>query len=240
MGAGPAAQQRAVSRTLAELLDRWQGGALSFFAAFCGYCRAMGTGEFPPQDCIAEQLYRFGKGLAGMNPLRLRDLLCMDLLACRRGGRLPAFLRREDPDFGRVAPLLRAGRAQRALDGIEDPRAQFSRGLLRFCILYSGVGCCGGGRTLLFADHRRADPVSGQYPLLPLPLENFSFAVRVRRTNPPSGRSSDFAAASHAAGRRAVILHRVFVFPSLSLQRGDFLLPRRLFFWESIPFLLFC
>lgn len=160
-------------RTLAELLDRWQGGALSFFAAFCGYCRAMGTGEFPPQDCIAEQLYRFGKGLAGMNPLRLRDLLCMDLLACRRGGRLPAFLRREDPDFGRVAPLLRAGRAQRALDGIEDPRTQFSRGLLRFCILYSGVGCCGGGRTLLFADHRRADPVSGQYPLLPLPLEEF-------------------------------------------------------------------
>lgn len=160
-------------RALAELLDRWQGGALAFFAAFCGYCRAMGTGAYPPQDLLAQQLFRFGSALAGMSPARLRDLLCTDLLAGRRGGRMPDFLRREDPDFGRIAPLLRSGRAQRAVDGLADPKGQFSRGQLRFCLLYTGVGCCGGGRTLLFADHRRADPVSGQYPLIPLPLEEF-------------------------------------------------------------------
>ena len=160
-------------RTLTELLDRWQGGALAFFAAFAGFCRAMGLTDHPPQDQIAEQLFSFGRALAGMSELRLRDLLCMDLLACRRGGKLPAFLRREDPDFGRIAPLLRAGRADGVYPELAGARERFSRGLLRFCILYSGVGCCGGGHTLVFADHRRADPVSGQYPLISLPLEEF-------------------------------------------------------------------
>ena len=160
-------------RALTELLDRWQGGALAFFAAFRGFCRAMGLPDHPAQDEIAAQLFRFGCGLAGMSAQRLRDLLCMDLLAGRRGGRFPDFLRREDPDFGRIAPLLRSGQADGILAGLEEARARFGRGELRFCILYSGVGCCGGSRTLVLADHRQADPVSGQYPLILLPLDEF-------------------------------------------------------------------
>ena len=160
-------------RALAELLDRWQGGALAFFAAFRGFCRAMGLPDHPAQDEIAAQLFRFGCGLAGMSAQRLRDLLCMDLLAGRRGGRFPDFLRREDPDFGRIAPLLRSGQADGILAGLEEARARFGRGELHFCILYSGVGCCGGSRTLVLADHRQADPVSRQYPLILLPLDEF-------------------------------------------------------------------
>ena len=133
----------------------------------------MGLPDHPAQDEVAAQLFRFGCGLAGMSAQRLRDLLCMDLLAGRRGGRFPDFLRREDPDFGRIAPLLRSGQADGILAGLEEARARFGRGELRFCILYCGVGCCGGSRTLVLADHRQADPVSRQYPLILLPLDEF-------------------------------------------------------------------
>ena len=160
-------------RTLTELLDRWQGGALAFFAAFRGFCRAGGLSDHPAQDALTAALFRFGGALAGMSETRLRDLLCMDLLSCRRGGTLPAVLRRQDPDFGRIAPLIRSGRADALGGAFADARARYAGGLLRFCILYSGVGCCGGGRTLVLADHRRADPVSGRYPLTLLPLTEF-------------------------------------------------------------------
>lgn len=172
-------------RALAELLGLWQGGAFAFFAAFGSFAAARGAGEHPAQDAVAELLFQFGGGLAGMAPQRLRDLLCLDLLSGRRGGRLPGFLRAEDPDHGRIAPMLRSGAADHGALPVDRPGEKFHAGQLGFCILYSGAGCCSGGRALAVADYTRRDPVTGRYALKTLPVEEF------------------FAAAGHAPPRAA-------------------------------------
>lgn len=164
-------------RALPELLERWQGSAFAFFAAFGSFAAAQGAGEHPAQDAVAELLFLFGGSLAGMSPRRLRDLLCLDLLSSRRGGRLPGFLRVADPDHGRIAPLLRSGAADGKGLPVEQPGAKFHAGQLGFCILYSGAGCCSGGRALALADYTRRDPVTGRYALETLPLTEFFAAA---------------------------------------------------------------
>ena len=60
---------------------------------------------------------------------------------------------------------------------MEQPGAKFHAGQLGFCILYSGAGCCSGGRALALADYTRRDPVTGRYALETLPLTEFFAAT---------------------------------------------------------------
>ena len=159
--------------TLAELLWHWQGGPLAFFAAFASVAAARGVTAGAPQDAVAEQLYLFGSALAGVSARRLRDLLAVDTLATRRGGRLPAFLHESDPDYGRVAFLLRGGAPGLAGLPVAGAVEKFFAGRLGFCLLSGGVGCCGGFRAVALADYTSRDPVTGRYAVETLPLTEF-------------------------------------------------------------------
>ena len=130
------------------------------------------------------------------------------------------------PDFGRVAPLLRAGRAQRALDGIEDPRAQFSRGLLRFCILYSGVAAAGAAGRCSLPTTAAPTRSAANTRCSRCRWRNFSFAVRGRRTNPPEREILRFCRGLTRGRAQGGDSPPSFCFPLFVLaERGFFIAP---------------
>lgn len=156
-------------QSLPYLLSLWQGGAFAFFSAFAAFSADLPA--FPGADEVGERFYRFGCAIAGIKPERLRDLLAVDTLASRRLGRLPDFLKVPDARLRAVNTALKTGSGHAA--GLSDLGTKFTAGKLSFCLLYSGVGCCGGGETLALFNYTRQDPVTGLYPVCLVPLAEF-------------------------------------------------------------------
>lgn len=157
------------ARSLPYALSLWQGGAFAFFSAFAAVSEALG--QTPHADKVAQCFYQFASSVAGVKSDRLRDLMALDTLASRRLGRLPDFLKVTDNRLKAVNIRLKNKTAPAT--EIDNLCEKFTKGHISFCILYSGVGCCGQNESLAFFDYTCQNPVTGQYKVAFLPLAEF-------------------------------------------------------------------
>jgi Fe-S oxidoreductase len=123
------------------------------FRGFGEYASEKGTERISLDDYTA-LAYEYFSGLEGVEKTALRDALVCDRLATNSTGRLPAVLRVPDPSLKDVVRQLESGEETRGKKGIKRGAA----------LLYSE-------RCAVYADYIGRNPVTGEYPLVKIPLE---------------------------------------------------------------------
>lgn len=104
-------------------------------------------------DDYAAFVYQWFSQLPGVSQLRLRDEMVCDRIATNSVGRLPQFLRREDPRLLQLKKLLQ-----------NDPMRRQQPGIKRSFAVLAERGCG------IYADYLQKNPVTGEYPLYEVEL----------------------------------------------------------------------
>lgn len=151
------------SRTLDYVLSAVPN--LRPFELFCEFGRRVGSSIGMPLDRYTELFYNFAEQLPGIDCSQLRDRMVCDRLRCDNTGRLPQCLQKADPRHKEAARAL----AWLARMKPSPPKGTKPYG---FALLYASQPV-----SVVVADYRRKDPLTGQYPLRIEPLETLRQAA---------------------------------------------------------------
>lgn len=139
-------------RTLQYLLEQSRDTPFALFRRFGEYA----AGRIRPGISLDEYtagLFEYWSGQPGIDQAVLRDLLVCDRISTNSSGRLPPVLYRRDPALRSAVKAL-------------EQNAPSPKGVKRgYALLYSEP-------SLIYAEYRDRNPVTGEYPLVKAPLEN--------------------------------------------------------------------
>jgi tRNA A37 methylthiotransferase MiaB len=143
-------------RTLAYLLQQTGDTPFALLDRFGEYAAGKGTDGISLDDYTALVLEYF-RGVNGIDPVVLRDVMVCDRLATNASGRLPAVLQVTDPALKRALKALRRKEAAGTHKGVK-------RG---YALLYSKP-------CLVYVDYQieKKNPITGEYPLVKFPLDS--------------------------------------------------------------------
>lgn len=143
-------------RTLAHVLKI---SGLTPFDLFCAAGEALFAGGERqwgvPLDELTARVYAFFTSLPGVDPTALRDAMVCDRLATNPSGKLPPVLRVEDKALRAAVHRLEDGAATKKNPGVRR-----------------GCAALYAKKKLVYADYTDKDPVTGEFPLVFIPMEN--------------------------------------------------------------------
>ncbi len=140
-------------RTLAYLLQQTGDSPFALFCKFGEFAAEKGTEKIPLDDYTAIVLEYFSRQ-SGVDPVVLRDTMAVDRIATNSSGRLPAALQIKNSALkDAVIQLERHGKLL--------PQKGLKRGLV---MLYSE-------QSVVCAEYRDRNPVTGEYPLMKYNLD---------------------------------------------------------------------